>query len=349
MNQQEITLSKDKPLITFALFAYNQEKYIREAIAGAFSQTYSPLQIILSDDCSSDKTFEIMEEEAKKYSDCNGIHKIIINRNPENLGIGGHINKVMTLVDGDLIVVAAGDDISLPERVETIYEVWAQHNFAPASIHSAYYEIDESSARLGLPKGRCINGFSNLDNSLRGLSHVHGATHAWHKNVFSIFGPLRKDLIYEDMVIPTRSMLLGGGVIYIDTPLIEYRISVGVTGTYDQRSHKERLFGVHAQRLLIVHKQQYSDIEKYLGDTPTTKLAMNLVKRQEFLLKFKEQLSNFERINLLLHSLNNSIGGRFLFRVLLVYYAPKLFGLIILLQNTSIGLKNKIRAKFKNK
>jgi hypothetical protein len=32
----------DRPLVTFALFAYNQEKYIREAVVGAFAQTYEP-------------------------------------------------------------------------------------------------------------------------------------------------------------------------------------------------------------------------------------------------------------------------------------------------------------------
>ena len=58
---------QDRPLVTFALFAYNQEKYIREAVEGTFSQTYEPLEIILSDDCSSDRTFEIMEEMAATY------------------------------------------------------------------------------------------------------------------------------------------------------------------------------------------------------------------------------------------------------------------------------------------
>ena len=36
--------------VAFALFAYNQEQYVREAIEGAFSQTYQPLEIILSDE-----------------------------------------------------------------------------------------------------------------------------------------------------------------------------------------------------------------------------------------------------------------------------------------------------------
>ena len=53
-NHVSIDSASDRPLVTFALFAYNQEKYIREAVEGAFAQTYAPLEIILSDDCSTD-------------------------------------------------------------------------------------------------------------------------------------------------------------------------------------------------------------------------------------------------------------------------------------------------------
>ena len=55
------------PLISFVLLAYKQEKYIREAVEGAFAQTYSPLEIILSDDASPDGTFEIIQEMAAAY------------------------------------------------------------------------------------------------------------------------------------------------------------------------------------------------------------------------------------------------------------------------------------------
>ena len=82
---------------------------------GAFEQTYTPLEIILSDDCSTDRTFEIMEEMAGKY---NGINKVILCRNEKNLGLIEHINKLMKIENGELIIVAAGDDISLPDRVQ---------------------------------------------------------------------------------------------------------------------------------------------------------------------------------------------------------------------------------------
>ena len=60
MDDSMATTEQGRPLITFALFAYNQEKYIEEAVQGAFLQTYSPLEIILSDDGSTDRTFEII-------------------------------------------------------------------------------------------------------------------------------------------------------------------------------------------------------------------------------------------------------------------------------------------------
>jgi len=111
----------DKPLITFTICAYNQEQFIREAVEGAFAQTYSPLEIILSDDCSKDRTFEIMREMTASYR---GPHRLILNRNSTNLGLAGHCNRLAELAHGELLVGAAGDDISFPNRVEIVYQAW---------------------------------------------------------------------------------------------------------------------------------------------------------------------------------------------------------------------------------
>ena len=58
-----------------------------------------------------------MQQAAATY---NGPHKIVLNRNDENLHIGGHVNTVNRMASGELVVVAAGDDISLPSRVRTL-------------------------------------------------------------------------------------------------------------------------------------------------------------------------------------------------------------------------------------
>ena len=130
----------DKPLLTFVVLAYNQERFIREAVEGALAQTYSPLEIILSDDCSPDQTFEIMQQMAAEY---HGPHKIVLNRNETNQGIGGHVNRVMELTHGELIVMAAGDDISLPHRTQRLYGVWEDSGRKAMSVFSDLLHMDE--------------------------------------------------------------------------------------------------------------------------------------------------------------------------------------------------------------
>jgi glycosyltransferase involved in cell wall biosynthesis len=194
--------------------------FIKEAIEGAFSQTYEPLEIILSDDCSSDQTFPIISEMAEAYR---GPHVIILNRNRQNLGIGAHINRVMELARGELIVGAAGDDISIPERVEKIYEAYKSSKALAKSIFSNYFVIDEGGKLQGIQFNSSKKREEFLPEIIvKGDSFVSGCSHAWTREIFDVFGPLMTPLTCEDMVIPFRSALLGG-IEYIHEPLVKYR------------------------------------------------------------------------------------------------------------------------------
>ena len=51
--------STERPLVSVLVLGFNQERFIRKAVEGAFAQTWKPLEIVLSDDCSTDRTFEI--------------------------------------------------------------------------------------------------------------------------------------------------------------------------------------------------------------------------------------------------------------------------------------------------
>ena len=66
------------------LVAYNEERYIRAAIEEAFAQDFSPMEILLSDDCSPDGTFAIMQEMATAYR---GPHVVRVRREPQNVGL----------------------------------------------------------------------------------------------------------------------------------------------------------------------------------------------------------------------------------------------------------------------
>ena len=210
----------NKPLITFVLLSYNQEPFIREALNGALSQTYSPLEIIISDDFSVDRTFQVINEVTDAYQ---GPHHIILNRNDQNLGIGGHINRIMELAQGDIIVVAAGDDISIPDRVEEIYKVYASTQGKAKSIFSNNLVIDVIGNPYHLQYDTSKpNDKLTPDIIVNKDSILSGCSHAWSREVFTIFGPLMTPLTCEDMVIPFRSALLGE-INYIDEALVMHR------------------------------------------------------------------------------------------------------------------------------
>ena len=206
--------------VSFFLFAYNQELYIREACEAALAQDYADLEVVFSDDCSTDRTFEVMQEVARVYQ---GPHKIVLNRNRENQGLIGHVNLSHQISSGDLIVVAAGDDLSLPHRVSTIVQAYEQSGRRANSIHSSVLKSDASGQTLGLWHPPLAEKTMQLPEMALALSLLIGATHAWTREVATRFGPIAQTRAYEDLIIAFRSALLGE-IAYIDEPLVKYRV-----------------------------------------------------------------------------------------------------------------------------
>ncbi len=208
-----------QPLLTFFVVSYKQERFIREAVAGAFAQTYSPLEIILSDDASSDRTFEIMQEMAGEYR---GPHKVVLNRNPKNLGIGAHVNRVVELANGELLVGSAGDDCSLPGRTEKTYQAWEQSQRRATSIFSSYTEMSEDGKLLAV-RSESQPDLSRLQDRVRAWNVAKGCAHAFSKTVFREFGPLSNDVCFEDAAINFRSWAFHP-VLHVTESLVHYRI-----------------------------------------------------------------------------------------------------------------------------
>ena len=212
----------DRPLITLALFAYNQEKFIREAIEGTFSQTYEPLEIILSDDCSSDLTFEIMQEMAAAYE---GPHHILLRRSEINLGTALHFSAVGKMSSGKLIVVAAGDDISTPTRTEIIVNSWEQNLRPICALHSGMF-VFEKSRTVGVQKvGPRSTGVREilLHEYIKNRKQLFFApTCAYSAELINDFPQMIGGSIIEDGVMNFRTVLRGK-FIGINSPLVYVR------------------------------------------------------------------------------------------------------------------------------
>jgi glycosyltransferase involved in cell wall biosynthesis len=101
-----------RPLVSVLIPTYNVAPYIREAMSSILKQTYSPIEVIVVDDASTDGTFEILQEIERDHQN------ITLLRNDVNKKIVYTLNRALDNASGSLIARMDGDDVAAPERIE---------------------------------------------------------------------------------------------------------------------------------------------------------------------------------------------------------------------------------------
>lgn len=208
-------------LVSYCLMTYNQEDFIQDAIESAFSQEYENLEIIISDDCSTDRTFDIVQDLVSKYS---GLHKVIVNRNSKNLGIRAHCNKLLyEIASGEYVLLAAGDDVSDKLRTKEYVDIFEKFPRV-MSVSCKSIEVDKH-----------MNPWQNItqwDGSFsiytvedyidfKDFIIKSGDSRGLRRDVIRSFPPLEFTKA-EDIYLFIRSFLLGS-VCYIRKPLVKRR------------------------------------------------------------------------------------------------------------------------------
>jgi len=214
------SLADQRPLVTFVVFAYNQDKIVHEAIEGAFAQTYEPLEIVLSDDCSTDRTFEVMIEMAAAY---NGPHTVRVVQNPKNFGVLEHAIVRGKEACGDIFVGAAGDDVSEPERTTEIVDAFGS-NSGVGCVYSAVSIIDANGIVLDKHKRFELLTDGIIPRAPRATNfHVPGCSAAYRKWVLD--PPISDGFkgYAEDLVFALYLALEGAQIVNVDLPLVKYR------------------------------------------------------------------------------------------------------------------------------
>ena len=207
-----------KKKASLILFTYNQEKYVKDAVNGVLSQRYSPLEIIISDDCSSDRTFDIVQKIAHNYD---GIHTLIINKNKNNMGLIQHINFILEVANGEIIAMAAGDDISSPDRMTKTVAFFEKDDTC-YGFFSNLIEINEKG-NVTKEYRHIHHDLLRLENILKeGRPPIYAPSFAMRREVYDIFGPISYELYSEDYVFPFRAALLGK-IRFCSENLVHYR------------------------------------------------------------------------------------------------------------------------------
>lgn len=209
-----------KKCVTLALFTYNQREYIADAVLSALGQQCDPIEIILSDDCSKDGTFEVMKGIVESYK---GPHHVVLRQSKINSGLASHVNEVLSMVTGEIVVFAAGDDVSHPERVQKTQQYFSRHQDVVEVLVSA--DVIDKSGKVVSEKRLADHAykFQSQENLFAGMQQTFGAGRAIRREVFSRFGALNENCPTEDTPLMLRALLLGKSLLVSDK-LVQYRV-----------------------------------------------------------------------------------------------------------------------------
>ena len=222
-----------KDLISVLMPTYNVEAYIEEAVNSILIQTYKKFELIIVDDFSTDKTYEILSQISRKDN------RIRLFRNKTNQKICKTLNFALKQARGEFIARMDGDDVSCPERFEIMLD-FLKNNQEYSLIGSQVYTIDEfgniiSKRRLLMSYG-LIKFFSLFQSNI---------LHIWlaRSDVYRELNGYRNMPYIEDYDFILRAIQKGYKIKNLSRYLYKVRIRNGNTGsTNGLKQNKAKIF-----------------------------------------------------------------------------------------------------------
>jgi glycosyltransferase involved in cell wall biosynthesis len=202
--------SAQAPAASLLLFAYNHEAFIEAALLSALRQDLDDYELVIVDDASTDRTRAIIADVLAREESAGRRIKTIFHE--RNQGVLAAVNAAMAQAAGEIFVMMAGDDVSMPDRLRRTLRIFAD---AP-EVQLAYGEvafIDERGALLRSPP---VGGTSRRFAYPRArLGRIYagalpcGASAAYRRRLFDVFGPMGAGSHGEDNCYWVRALLLG--------------------------------------------------------------------------------------------------------------------------------------------
>lgn len=282
----------DTPIVSIIFLAYQQAQWVRASTQACLAQTGGPYEIILSDDHSTDGTYEIMQQIAADYC---GPHHVRVRQSPANVGIGQHYNDLVALARGELLVTMAADDFSLPDRVSRQLDAWEQNGRRADLIATHVIDMDTDGTLFGEIRVDDLAHWHSLDDWAAKRPYVIGATHAFTKRMMQRFGPLDPQVFYEDQIMIFRAMA-GGGGLTVDEALVHYRRGgTSRMPTFEDAEHHKRWSRRQAIRMLAEMYQLRAD-SRLIGQEQIVDRNLGMeFYRTEYMFRLSEATEDRER------------------------------------------------------
>lgn len=270
-----IFIMSSNPLISVIIPCYNAEKFVEKAVRSIMEQTYTNLEIICINDCSIDKTGEILQKLAKEDN------RIVYVKNEINLKLSKTLNKGIALAKGEYIARMDADDIALHQRLELQMDFLLKNTDVDLVGANVQY-IDERDKEIDI-----VSNLKREHNEI--VKKLPWKSEFYHPTILakkSLFLDLDNYIIIEygeDYDLWVRAWFKNKKMMNLDDVLLYYRIHSGqMTDTvFNQKNaaciqrlrwqyflnsgNIKFLFGIILQTEIIYYfMHYYISLKKYL-------------------------------------------------------------------------------------
>lgn len=233
-------MKTNNQLVSIALATYNGEKYLPELLRSLENQTWDNIEIIASDDNSTDNTLEVLGRQLR--------HPIEIITNTKRLGVNGNFERSIFGCNGAYIALADQDDVWCPEKISDLMSAMQNEErkhgkdtpiliFSDLEIvdkkleciHKSFFSLTQKSQKA-----------SQLRDFILG-NHIPGCSMLLNRAAISLTLPFPKNIVIHDwwlaMVVATF-----GHIHYIDKAHVKYRQhgnnTIGAGPTTNQKNEQ---------------------------------------------------------------------------------------------------------------
>ena len=219
---------KDYGLVSIVTPSYNCSAYIRATVEAIQAQTYDNWELLITDDCSTDDSCDIIESYSKEDS------RIKLLRSEKNGGAGAARNNSIREAKGRYIAFCDSDDVWMPTKLEKQLALMEEKH--AGLVYGAYYECNEELERKGILYVNPVLSFSSEKhvNQIGTLSAVYDT-----KVVGKVYMPLIRRS--QDWALWLKVLKICKVAYATEEPLADYRIRPN-----SNSSNKMRMIRAHA-------------------------------------------------------------------------------------------------------
>ncbi|HXO22251.1 MAG TPA: glycosyltransferase [Thermoanaerobaculia bacterium] len=223
------------PLVSVAIATYNGAQYLREQLNTIYAQTWQNLEVVVSDDASTDGTSTILLE----YAASRGLRHSV---NPRRLGLVQNFARAISLCHGEFIALADQDDLWKPQKIEALVDniggfTLIYCNSQEVLTSEGFHEIDTTYQRIA-DFARAF-GTGSPTRHLLAENWIVSHTLMFRRELLRHALPIPPHQPYHDGWLALVASKLGG-IKYLDERLQTYRRHPGSLTFVDaaERPHR---------------------------------------------------------------------------------------------------------------